>query len=210
MSGIRSDERSSGAAEAVSAPMRQRPVSAPASEHNTFARALQAAQRRSSDGSRDARSERVAETEALCGQDDGASAACAGGVGVVLSDQARQTRLPAPPPVVGPRALRPLARAAAAARQGSLQEDAMQDSPTTIEWLTAMLPGGRLTLSRAEGGAWTLHCQAEDLEAVRGAAALLADRFEQRALGPLQVHVDCQRDADARWPMHVALRTLSS
>jgi hypothetical protein len=188
MTGIRGHELSSSAAEAVSAPVRQRPASA--AERNTFARALHAAQRRSGDGSRDAQRDCAAESDALCGQDIGASAACAGVVGGALSDRARQTTLQAPPPAIGPRALRPSARVAAAARQGSVQEDAVQDSPTTIDWVTAMLPSGRLTLSRAEGGAWTLHCRAEDLEAVRGAVALLADRFEQRALGSLQVHVN--------------------
>jgi hypothetical protein len=191
MSGIREHERnSSTAAEAASAPLRPRPASAPASPSVTFARALHAAQRRSIDDSRDARSDRAAGSEVPCGQDDGVTAACASAVGVALSDRARQTTLLAPPPTIGPRAQRLLARAAAAARQGSLHEDAVPESPTTIEWLTALLPSGRLTLCCTEGGAWTLHCRAADFEAVRGAVALLADRFEQRALGSLQVHVD--------------------
>ncbi len=66
----------------------------------------------------------------------------------------------------------------------------VQESPTTIEWLCTSLPGGRLTVSRGEDGAWTLHCRAADLDAVRGAVARLADRFLQRALGPLRIRVE--------------------
>jgi hypothetical protein len=186
MSCIEGHDNSSAAA--GSAPVRQRAATVPALERAAFARALHAAQRRSGD----ALSDRAVEAEAPCCEGDGATVACNGVIGAMLTDQARQTTtLPLSPPPAGLRAACPRARAAAAARQGSpQQEETVQESPATIEWLTPLLPSGRLTLSRAEGGAWTLCCQAADLEALRGAVAQLADRFEQRALGPLQVRVD--------------------
>jgi hypothetical protein len=189
MSGVRGHDDRGAAVETAAVPARPRAVSAPASERAAFARALQAAQRRGSDCGRGAPSDRTDAAEALRSAGDGANVTCAGAGGMSSSAQTRPaTPGMRPAPSAGARAARPVARAAA--RQGLPQKDAAQDSPTTIEWRCAALPSGRLTLSRAEGGAWTLRCQAADLDVLRGAVARLAERFEQCGLGPLQVRVD--------------------
>jgi hypothetical protein len=141
------------------------------------------------DDSRDAPSDCADACEALgCAGDAAIAAMGTGAIGMLLSDRARSAPRVTPAPSAGPRAARPVARAAA--RQAPPQDDTVQESSTTIEWLSALLPSGRLTLSRTEGGARTLHCQAADLEALRGAVARLGDRLLQRALGALQICVD--------------------
>lgn len=188
MSGIRGHESSSAAAEAGSAPVvLPRAASAPAFERAAFARALHAAQRRAHDDINQVQSDRAAESEALCCEGEHVTALCSAVVGELLTNRARRMTLLVPPPPAGIRAPRPRA---AAARQAPQQDVSAQESPTTIEWQTPLLPSGRLTLRRTEGGAWTLCCQAADLEALRGAVAQLADRFLQRALGTLQVRVE--------------------
>jgi hypothetical protein len=188
MSSIRGCGHRSAAAEADSAPVAlRRAAAAPAFERAAFARALHAAQRRDHGDIHQMQSDRAAESEGLCCEGEHVTALGSTVVGELLTNRARQMTLLVSPPPAGIRAPRPRA---AAAQQAPQQDVSAQESPTTIEWQTPLLPSGRLTLRRTEGGAWTLCCQAADLEALRGAVAQLADRFEQRALGPLQVRVE--------------------
>jgi hypothetical protein len=191
MSDVRRHDGSSGAAEAAAAAARPRAVLAPGADRAAFTRALlHAAQRRSGeDDRRDAPGNVADAPEALhCTADAAIAALCTGTVVAALPDRVHATPLSAPP-CASARAARPPARAGS--RQAPPQDDnAVQESPTTIEWQSTLLPSGRLTVSRSEGGAWTLHCHAADLDALRSAIAQLADRFEQHALGPPQIRVD--------------------
>lgn len=167
----------SAAAAAVAASPAPRLRAASAADRAVFARALQAAQRRCGNDGGDA------EHEAPCREGDGATIAARSAITGLAST-------PPPRDLLPPMSTSPAGLTRSGRLGGAQLDAAAHESPTTIEWRTPLLPSGRLTLSRAEGGAWTLCCTPADLAALRGAVTQLADRFEQRALGLLRVRVE--------------------
>jgi hypothetical protein len=193
MSGIHVRDHSSLAdAAAGSAPAHPCAVLAPAVERAAFARAVQSAQRRGRHDNGEAGCDRAADDEAPRHKCDRITGAGASPVDAAVTHHERPmtwlSTLPA-----GVRAACPPARMATAARRMPQPEVAAQEQPTTIELTDPQRPGGtlKLSLSRTDGGGWSLQCgDAATLDSLRGALARLADRFEQRALGRLDVHID--------------------
>jgi hypothetical protein len=193
MSGLGVRGHSGGAdAAAGSAPAHPRAVLVPAVERAAFARALQSAQRRSGHDRGEAGSERAGDDEAPCRECDGLTGTRASLAEAAPTHHERAptwlSTLPA-----GVRAACAPARTASAARRLPQPEAAAQELPTTIEMSDPQRTGRTVTfsLSPTDGGGWSLCCgDAATLQSLRGALARLAERFEQRALGRLDVHID--------------------